>query len=682
LIILFRAIVILMVLLCAMALPLRTSAAAEQPTGPQTTARKRPLGPDDVVLRAGLNDAWSTVIESPNDTPMKVTLSLDWQTSELVDAKNSSLEASLDGIPQKTMRLEGSKSMRYALTIAKRGFHTLRFRALFAPPAGPCVPQESVWLRFEPSSYVETNAAEEHATVAAFPRTWTDKVRLAPPLDASGKAPSEAAALAFLQADALLRSWGREPILEGLSEVGHPGARLAFRILPFPQKVLGSLVFEGDTLWISAPTVEGFAPLLAAAMQTPVRETCVAKECMLADVSLPTSQDQVAPDVPGVITFPALGLPAGWLTRGEGVRTLRFSWHRPPELTLHAWPTLQLDTRMALDPTIDDQRSSISLAINGHPVERWRTWQSTGRQEVVLSAPIPKSFWQARSLDFEVTVHLVPKDQCRAHDGSSWVRIEASSGLTLPHSKPAREGISDFAERAIHELPALQFYPGLPWRQWGYVAQLLATLPARSQSKAWRFARAEQAGVRLAWGAKDLSESAGIRVVEHANAAWFQAPDASVPMVRASGGGFFLVGPSEGRPSTSTLILALPIGGDQVGPLRVPAPDLRSMSGVGAVLTGDTEHPLWLSFDVPERASARRIVEASSRKHAATSQESAANAGLKEGQKEELTLEANQGRGLFARRHRLGTLAWLIGILVTLALGIRWLRRTRKARMQ
>jgi hypothetical protein len=670
---------ILFVLLCALALPHRTSVAAEQPTGLQATTRKLPLGPEAIVLRAGLNDAWETVIESPSDAPLKVALSLDWQTSELVDAKNSSLEASLDGIPQKTMRLEGSKSMRYAFTIQKRGFHTLRLRAMFAPPPAPCLPQESVWLRFDPSSFVETNAAEEHATVAAFPRTWAEKVRLAPPLDESGKAPSEAAVLAFLQADALLRSWGREPVLEGPREVGHAGARLAFRTLPFPPKVLGSLVFEGDTLWISASTVEAFAPLLASAMQTPVRETCVAKECMLADAPLPASQAQVEPDVPGVIAFPALGLPAGWGTKGEGVHTVRFSWRRPPELTLRAWPTLQLDTRMALDSTIDEQRSSISLTINGHPVERWRTWQSTGRQEIALSAPIPKSFWQARSLDFEVTVHLVPKDQCRAHDASTWVRIEPSSTLALPHSRPTREGIADFAERAVHDLPALQFYPGLPWRQWAYVAQLLATLPARSQSKAWRFARSEQAGIRLAWGAKDLSDAAGIRVVEHAGAAWFQTPDASVPMVRASGGGFFLLGTGEGRPSKSTLILALPIGGDQVSALRVPAPDLRSMSGVGAVLAGDTEHPLWLSFDVAGRASAQRIIEAARGKHAtAGTHEAAANAGLQEGPKQASTPDTSQGRGLFAQQYRLGTWAWLVGILLILALGVRWLQRTRK----
>jgi hypothetical protein len=207
---------------------------------------------------------------------------------------------------------------------------------------------------------------------------------------------------------------------------------------------------------------------------------------------------------------------------------LAFPFHRPAHWQIEEWPTLRLVVDRSLHPALDGSASSVEVRLHGHSLGRFPLAAPPGRG-LLVSQPIPPSFWGLPVWDFEVISTLASAGGLPAPGAAAsplWLSIAPHSSLYVPRREPQfPHSLSAWHRRMAAGQPQLRLDQPLPS---ALLPALGAALFPWSGPVPWRIAEA---------GTRCLPPCLELRIVYISHAAGGQPAEAMTIAVEAEGGG-------------------------------------------------------------------------------------------------------------------------------------------------
>jgi hypothetical protein len=279
---------------------------------------------------------------------------------------------------------------------------------------------------------------------------------------------------AALAADALLRSLSAQPVA-ATDRRAAGTLRLTTRPLATSADLeLAVVDAEPATLTLTAVTAEDLARTLIRLRQPVLQRSCNTQHCQIPLVAEPQRPPDCAerPDArqPGdspaqVLSVGTLGYREGYTVRGAGRHVLAFSFQRPAHWQLEEWPSLRLFVDRSLHPALDAAASSIEVRLHGQSLGSFPLTARAGRG-LLVSQPIPQSFWSLPSWDFEVVSTLASTSPPPASGVAAvalWLSLAPHSSLYVPRREPEfRHSLAAWHHRMACGKPRLRLDQPLP----------------------------------------------------------------------------------------------------------------------------------------------------------------------------------------------------------------------------
>lgn len=304
---------------------------------------------------------------------------------------------------------------------------------------------------------------------------------------------------AGLAADALVRSLSAQPVT-----AADASAAATLRLSPLPLAAATNLEVavveaEAGTLTVSAMSAQDVARTLIRLRQPVLQSTCNTRLCQIPLVAEPQrppdrarspNKDPRSDAQSQVFTVGERGYPGGYTARGEGRHVLAFSFHRPVNWQIEEWPTLRLFVDRSLHPALDGAASAVEVRLHGLSLGRFPLTARAGRV-LLVSQPIPASFWDLPVWDFEVISTLASTSGLPAATtevSPLWLSIAPRSSLYVPRREPQfPHSLAAWHRRMAEGPPQLRLSQPLPS---ALLPALGAALFPWSGPAPWRIAEA------------------------------------------------------------------------------------------------------------------------------------------------------------------------------------------------
>lgn len=464
--------------------------------------------------------------------PGAVVLELAAHASPTLLARHTTLTITIDDVPVTTLTLDALRSLApvaapsalpepalsptgpaartAANTTAPRslklpavrlptGFHRVRFVARLETDNDECtLPDPALaWLVLDELSAegpaVTPQLETTIAAILAHARATTQppRIALAPATEDQPAPRSLSAALAYLDADQLLRSWGATPVRAATTTAAPPTAgppadtAAALRVLwPAPLTVshaVAEVSWDAQAITVAAANADDARAGLAALADQRFVAECQAPPCGVA--GLPTAPHAATATQQNPLALFARH-PTGLTVRGAGTHRVRWTWARPPGFHIESAPILAVHVAFAASSFLPAE-SSVEVAVNGRPLATY-TLDHAEAGRMTLRTPLPTTLWAAPEWNIELALVLTApaRQACSlAYDG--WFTVDPATALDGAWRREEYDGIADWL-RVLTARPALGVAPSLTWKQWQAAAAPLAAIGRKTPYQPWR----------------------------------------------------------------------------------------------------------------------------------------------------------------------------------------------------
>jgi hypothetical protein len=376
--------------------------------------------------------------DEPTKRRSEPVLHLEWTTSAALSEEDATLTVRVDGAPIATWVLKeaGAGARAVRLPAVRAGYHIVRVSARARRDECATGVPDDRWISLQRAEVSWLTTVKQQASVGttfdALGRGSARETHVDVPLD---ERPTTVEAL--IELDNWLRRLGRAPI-------DAAGARSAEVVVAFEESAdceLPSVVAveAGPPLRFSACEPSSLARFFAFVDDEALR-SCHDSLCFYNTEELSRRGESVERPTAGArFTLEELGLPSGWMTRGEGSQTFEVTWVAPANIDVHRWPELELQATWNLGP-IAGASGSVRVELNGRPIG---SWNLSDANEGRLIARVPERHFDEKSWKFSVRIDLRSNvERCDAIDHNSiWFQVSETSELRVEHDRHYYAGL-------------------------------------------------------------------------------------------------------------------------------------------------------------------------------------------------------------------------------------------------
>lgn len=527
-----------------------------------------PLMRADTTLLGGSSSAeFAIALDHPAHRRSDPKLTLHWEISAVVERATLTIE--VDDRPISSTALSVTKAAgRITASLGRfgAGFHVVRVRARLQSGPDPCrsIYDRELWLRILSASelrWSRTTSDSRPATIQGLLASWSVaglEVAIVPPRKLG---PDSAAA--YLEADALARSLGLQPILGRSSEKQSAIKQSAIKQ---PAIILQSDASSADESALAQPAVLGLVRAGRASLQIAarsaaevtstlhalrnptIRARCQEAVCLIPrpelhlpsipqDAALSGAQNALPAGL--VASLSAAGYPRGFTAHGEGSHLLRLVWQRPIGWSIETSPELDLEIQLSTSPDLDRAASSLTVRMGDRPLLSWSPAQALDGP-MRVKARIPRELWtqEAWSFELDISLRTIDAARCRADSGTLWLSLSSDSGLVVPRRESrSADSLARFQELARAHQPVLVMPPELTWSALEALAVVVTRLAAE-RPWTWVSSLAECGELCIVPHLGEAAEDAELQLISVGGALrWFDRSGAlALPLLPARSG--------------------------------------------------------------------------------------------------------------------------------------------------
>ncbi len=459
--------------------------------------------------------------DAPTPSGATLELTIPLRVSSVVNLAESTLTASIDGIPAATLRLADSIDQtqrgewRFEIPVASGQSRLLELSSVLTANDATCDPRHArdLWVVVGDQAAATWPAAATAIAVApnneSFMRYWQAEqapIRLDPRLDSA-----PAAMLSVLRLVTRMRENQLNLVhaadaaadvveisifdAQNMPEPG-PAKQLHEALAEAPETTLGGWFYDDSTLFVLARSETNLSELFRGLFDPATRARCPrTSPCILLEGLLPAVPDLwPAENETGsdglVLGVAELGFANGWQARGSGSHRLLMVWQRPAGWTINTAPQLRLRLRASSAAQLDHANSNVRIEVNEAPLISWTVPNHPG-EDTWLNAKLPEQYWGADTLAIAINLSLVETDATPCsfqQQDDIWVGIAPDSGLFIDREQAQWRDIDRFLIDGKRSTTSVQWSEDTSW------SQLIAYADSLQ-----RFGLSSAAADRLVW---------------------------------------------------------------------------------------------------------------------------------------------------------------------------------------